>query len=229
MSVEPLPLFPLNVVLFPRMPLPLHIFEERYQVMIKRCVEEGRPFGVLLIREGSEVGRSAVPQNVGTLARIHAIEPLTEGRLNILTVGTERFRLIDYVTDQEPYLVGFVETFHDEPTQREALSELVREVTGLFHEYFHALVDHVGIEMPEYELPDDPEELSFVLAAVVQQPLEQRQEFLEMTDTAERLRQEKALLEQQMTLLRAHSPEKPRHLVFRPFDVKGWQQNISRN
>jgi Lon protease-like protein len=207
MSGDALPLFPLNTVLFPRMPLPLHIFEERYQQMIRRCLEEERPFGVVLIRDGSEAGPPAVPQPVGTLARIHAVKWLPEGRINILTVGAERFRILDYVTDAEPYMVGLTEPVRDAPADPARLAPLVAEATALFHDYFHALLAQTGIEMPDYELPDDPEELSFVLAAVVQADLATRQEFLEMTNTAARLERERDLLEKEVPRLRALGQE----------------------
>src|SRR5438067_10321725 len=83
MPSDPLPLFPLNVVLFPRMPLPLRIFEDRYKEMIRRCLDNDQPFGVLLIRDGQEVGPPAIPEEVGTLARIRVVEQLDEGNLNL--------------------------------------------------------------------------------------------------------------------------------------------------
>lgn len=201
MSGESLPLFPLRTVLFPRMPLPLHIFEERYKRMIRRCVDEASAFGVVLIREGQEVGPPALPCSVGTRAQIHAVERLPEGRLNILAVGTERFRLLDYVADAEPYLLGVVESFHDAPADPALLAPLITEVTDLFHQFFHTLVAQAGVEMPEYELPDNAEELSFVIASVLQTPLEQRQTFLEMTDTQARLLEQRRLLKLELARL----------------------------
>ena len=70
MSVELLPLFPLNTVLFPNMVLPLHVFEERYKLMINTCLAQDKPFGVVLIYSGTEAGGPAVPHSVGTVARI---------------------------------------------------------------------------------------------------------------------------------------------------------------
>ena len=103
-----LPLFPLNTVLFPGMVLPLHIFEERYKLMVNRCLEEELPFGVLLIREGREVGEQAVPHEVGTTTVIAGATRLDGGQLNIVTIGHERFRLRSIRYDQ-PYLVGDAE------------------------------------------------------------------------------------------------------------------------
>jgi Lon protease-like protein len=194
MPGEPLPLFPLNTVLFPRMPLPLHVFEERYKQMINRCLQDETPFGIVLIKEGEEVGEAVVPEGVGTIARIHAIERLDEGRMHLLTEGTERFRLLDYIVGSEPYLVGLIEPLHDEPSDTKKLAPLVSHVSDQFHEYFHTLVATAGVDMPDYELPDDPEEFSFVIAAVVRTDMRRRQALLEMTDTAARLRLQKKLL-----------------------------------
>ncbi|MBF6600779.1 MAG: LON peptidase substrate-binding domain-containing protein [Dehalococcoidia bacterium] len=71
-------LFPLQTVLFPGMRLPLHIFEERYKIMVRECIDEDAPFGVVLIRSGAEVGGGAIPHDVGTTARIIQVEYLDE-------------------------------------------------------------------------------------------------------------------------------------------------------
>jgi Lon protease-like protein len=203
MPSEPLPLFPLNIVLFPRMPLPLHIFEERYKTMINRCLADDRAFGVILIREGSEVGAPAVPQTIGTRARIHAVERLAEGRMNLFTEGAERFRLLDYASEPEAYLIGITEPLHDAPADPVVLNPLAADIKTLFHNYFQMLVAFAGQEMPDYELPTSPEELSFVIAAVVQSDMACRQAFLEMTDTAARLERQRSMLEQEIERLRA--------------------------
>src|SRR5438046_1437349 len=88
-----LPLFPLNTVLFPGMPLRLHIFEERYRLMIGECVERKQPFGVVLIKAGREVGEPAEPRGVGTTALIAAMSRMDDGRMNLVAVGQERFRI----------------------------------------------------------------------------------------------------------------------------------------
>jgi Lon protease-like protein len=80
-------LFPLQTVLFPGMRLPIHVFEERYQLMIRECIEEDAPFGVLLIKSGAEVGAPAVPHDLGTTARILQVQYLDDGRMNIFTLG----------------------------------------------------------------------------------------------------------------------------------------------
>src|SRR5919198_4841137 len=108
MAERELPLFPLNVVLFPGMRLPLHIFEERYKLMIGTCMVTDETFGVALIKSGQEVGGPAAVHPVGTTARIIQVERLPEGRMNLVAVGVERFRLVERLTD-EPYARGRVE------------------------------------------------------------------------------------------------------------------------
>src|SRR5947209_19069395 len=92
MAVE-IPVFPLGVVLFPHMPLGLHIFEERYRQMMRDCHEAGTSFGVVAIREGREVGEGALPYEVGTLAQIRESEKLPDGRYNLRVEGASRFRV----------------------------------------------------------------------------------------------------------------------------------------
>ena len=91
-----IPLFPLHTVLAPGIALPLHVFEERYRIMVRRCLEETSPFGVVLIREGSEVLRSSPTQQlsiagVGTFAEIREASRYADGRFDLLAVGTSRF------------------------------------------------------------------------------------------------------------------------------------------
>src|SRR3954466_6437378 len=91
-----LPLFPLNTVLFPGMPLNLHIFEERYKLMIGRCIEANQPFGAVLIKRGSEVsglGKAAEPFSIGCTVQITQVQSLGAGRMNISVVGKERFQI----------------------------------------------------------------------------------------------------------------------------------------
>src|SRR5688572_32938140 len=107
-DLQQLPLFPLHTVLFPGMVLPLHIFEYRYRRMVYHCVTENKPFGVVLIREGSDVGAVPTFHDIGTTAHITRVDPLTDGRMNIATVGQQRFTIHD-IEHNEPYLVGLVE------------------------------------------------------------------------------------------------------------------------
>lgn len=130
-----LPLFPLNSVLFPGATLPLHIFEERYKLMIGRCLQSGSPFGVLLIRSGNEVGEATEPFEVGTTARIVRVQHLDEGRMNLVCLGERRFRLLRTLRDT-PYLVGEIEPLDSTDIEGEDVAELAETVAALFAEYY---------------------------------------------------------------------------------------------
>ena len=106
MAIE-IPLFPLGSVLFPHMPMSLHIFEERYRAMMRDCQAASTTFGIIAIREGREAGTTAVPYEVGTLAQIDEVEELPDGRYNLVVVGASRFR-VDSLSRHRPYLVGAV-------------------------------------------------------------------------------------------------------------------------
>lgn len=93
MTPKILPLFPLHTVLFPEGDLSLRVFETRYIDMVRDCLREGRPFGVCLIREGSEVGEPAMPYEIGTSALIIDTGMRVEGLLGIYTRGQRRFRI----------------------------------------------------------------------------------------------------------------------------------------
>ena len=110
-----LPLFPLHTVLCPGVALPLRIFEERYRAMTRRCLERDEPFGVILIRDGREVGPGTTSiASVGTIAEIREASKYSDGRFDLLVVGTRRFRIEHVAIGREPYLVGDV-TELDEP------------------------------------------------------------------------------------------------------------------
>ena len=113
MVTERLPLFPLDLVLFPGMFLPLHIFEPRYRLLMRRCSERESQFGVVLIRAGTEAGKPAEPHRVGTAAAIVAVNALPDGRSFVVTKGERRFAIERVIDDDEPYLVAEI-TWLDE-------------------------------------------------------------------------------------------------------------------
>ncbi len=135
-----IPLFPLRSVLCPGLTLPLHIFEERYRLMISRCIDRGEPFGVVLIREGRDVGPlTGEVAAIGTTAAIRRVGTYPDGRLDILSVGQQRFRLESVDNVSEPYLVGQVSLL-DEPTGPEPEARaLAQRVGGRFLEYLELL------------------------------------------------------------------------------------------
>lgn len=179
-----LPLFPLNTVLLPYQPLPLFIFEERYKLMINRCLKENLPFGVVLIRQGSEVGDPNVQFHpVGTSARILHVEPLEEGRMNLLALGEERFTIHKLSLDQ-PYLQAEVECSQlGAHNMLGALQEL-RTLRSLVHRYF-AFLERVGViqdDLSQLTLPEDSGKLIYFAAASLQISNLEKQALLESRD-----------------------------------------------
>jgi ATP-dependent Lon protease len=189
-SLCELPLFPLpDVVLFPGRPLPLHIFEDRYRLMINTALEGDRKFGVLLWNP--TISKSV---NVGCATEISEVVKLKDGRMNIMTVGLQRFRIVEIVR-QLPYLVGKVEWLDDSEPDADTLvigdqvDQSLRDVVRLANK-----LNHKQNVVPE-DLPSDPVYLSFWIASLFFNSSDDRQELLELCDTGERLKKELQLLD----------------------------------
>jgi Lon protease-like protein len=196
-SERVLPLFPLDqVVLFPGMGLPLHIFEERYKVMIGACQVTDRLFGVTLIRSGDEVGPPAEPERVGCTARMLHVDRLPDGRMHILSVGEQRFRLIGPARVMpEGYLVADVQLIDDAVST--VPSDLLEQVSRAFERYQQSTVALTGRAAPA-KPANDPLQLSYTVAATLYVPPRERQRLLEMDSVAARLAEELALLKREM-------------------------------
>lgn len=208
------PLFPLNTVLFPGMWLSLHVFEDRYKMMLRDCQEKGLLFGLLLIREGEEVGPTPEPYLVGTLARIHQISLLPNGNYLLNVQGTRRIRVLRLI-EEKPYLQGTVKYLPDtRATSGEDVALLAEEVANLFREYLQ-LVQRLGGRTGELGASDlEPRALSWVVASALMIAPPFRQELLEMDDAGSRLQREKELL---TALLRALNKHISRSMLSRPY------------
>jgi Lon protease-like protein len=198
---DELPLFPLRTVLFPGQALPLHIFEPRYRQMIADCLEGDGTFGVLLIRAGEEVGQPAVPYDVGTTAIIEDVEKLSDGRMNIITLGQERFQLHGYDSVSKPYLVGRVSPWPWDDPAPSAVGHK-RVVRRLVSRYVDLLAQASETEIDLDPLPHDPLELAALAAVVLQITPEQKQALLEIPSIGELLGQLDHLLRQENRVLR---------------------------
>ena len=189
-----LPLFPLDTVLFPSLPLPLHIFEERYKLMIGTCVVTDSLFGVCLIKEGVEVGGPAEPFEIGTVARIAEVERMPDGRMNLMTFGIGRFRLTE-LTQREPYLIGRVVLL--EPGGGQPAEELVGDVADRLLRYLRDV--RGAARLPDRgELIADVDRLSYLAAATLGLPPRERQAFLETDASIDRLSQARDLLRREI-------------------------------
>ncbi len=199
-----IPLFPLNVVLFPGMPLHLHIFEDRYKLMVHHCVAHDGLMGIVLIHQGQEaLGPLPEPHHVGMLARIIEYETLPDGRMNITVLGTDRFRILGTDHDTQPYMVGIVES---NPIELPKLIQVHRQSRQLaqailtyIRELSQAKLDDRDIS--KFSPPDDPMNLVFLGASLLQIPPTEKQPILEassifeMMDIVERLyRRENGLM-----------------------------------
>lgn len=187
-AVRELPLFPLEVVLFPGRPLPLHIFEFRYRIMMNTILDSDRRFGVLMWDQVQ-----GQPAAIGCCAEIIHFQRLPDDRMKILTLGQQRFRVLEYVREK-PYRVGLVEWIEDQPTNKD-LRSMAKSVEQLLRDVVHlsAKLTDQKIELPE-DLPDLPLELSYWVASNLYGVISEQQALLEMQDTAARLEREAEIL-----------------------------------
>lgn len=201
MYLEKLPLFPLHVVLFPGMLLPLHIFEERYKRMMSDCLDGESRFGVACIHKGAEVGGPAEVYPVGTLAHVLRVGRYPDGRMDCLTLGLRRFRIIGQ-DDQLPYLRADVKLLDDEPIEGHEPLSKAETVVRLLKKYRLLL----GLEEREAsELPQEVEAVSFA-AALLDLPLEEKQLMLESQSASERLDRLAAVLKREIELCKRLGP-----------------------
>lgn len=167
-------------MLFPGGSLPLKIFEQRYIEMTKACLRDERPFGVCLIREGSEVGRPAVPERVGCLARIEHWDMPQLGVFQLVARGTERFRLLDSSVAANGLISGTIERF--------APGEPAPEVDPACREVLERILTSVGeASFPGPIALDDADWVGYRLAEILPLDMREKQALLELSDSAERL------------------------------------------
>jgi Lon protease-like protein len=206
-----IPLFPLNLVLFPGMPLQLHVFEERYQRMVQDCLKGDRSFGVAMIRKGVEaLGPLAEPYRVGCMARIVDIQPLEDGRMNLVVVGKERFRILTLDRHTAPYLKGEIEPFPLRIEDREALRHAAQRLQPRIERYVQLFVQLSNLEKEPEALPDDPDMIGFLAAMMLQIPMEEKQTLLEVESAAELLAMLENVMSRELALMRAMLAESSR-------------------
>ncbi len=196
-----MPLFPLNVVLFPGMVLPLHIFEPRYQEMINRCIDADEPFGVVLASDGSDVEGLARPRKVGTAARITRVERLGDGRMDITTIGTKRFRILE-LDRGLAYLTAKVRQYPVANGATRLATKLAHGLRPKIIEYVELLSEASKTRLRLDRLPEDPTTLALLVAIALQVDNEEKQALLEMSHVPQMLARERHLLSLETILLR---------------------------
>ena len=212
-----LPLFPLNTPLVPGLVLPLHIFEPRYRDLVAdllaRPDEDQREFGIVGIRDGGSIDRDGIGAlfPVGTSALLREAERYDDGRFDIVTTGSRRFRVLD-VDASRPLLVGAVEFLEDVVGTEDP--RLARGVAHWFGRYRAALGGSAEIDPDDSaveddgsddasDLPDDPAVLSYLVTAAMVLPGAERQELLAADTVAERLQRARRLLVREVGLISA--------------------------
>src|ERR1051325_11104898 len=194
-GLHELPLFPLPVVLFPGVPLPLHIFEPRYRQMLQDIRLAKNLFGLSYFDPRTSENEVPPKGHVGCVAEVTETQTFPDGRSNILTIGVIRYRIDSYIERGDPYLVAEVSYFEDDEESEELLAGPSKEVAETFTRIAQAVRT---INDERATLPDisstEPQRLSFLVAAAMEIDADVKQEMLELRSTSERLERLRAML-----------------------------------
>src|SRR6266851_5750444 len=217
---ETMPLFPLGTVLFPGLLLPLHIFEQRYRQLVSDLLAgpEPRRFGVIAIRKGRETGLDGISAlyEVGCIATVRQVTEHEDGRFDLVTAGTQRFRLAG-LDDSKPYLQAEVDLLPDDTGDDTAASLAAQAAQHAFRDYLSALACQGATQLSIPDLPDDPVMLSYLVAASMIIDLSGKQALLAQPDAAGRLAAERALLSRETTMLRSLTSTPAPDLRYTPY------------
>jgi uncharacterized protein len=172
--------------------------------MIGQCIQERRPFGVVLIRQGTEaLGPPAEPHGIGCSAQITQVQRLEQGRMNIAAVGRERFRIVRLNHDL-PYLKGQVESF---PLINEAGETALAEAAGRLQpwlrRYMTELSQVEGMAMEPEKVPDDPVQMAYLAASLLQITAQEKQRLLATEQAVSLLTEMRALYRREVAMVRA--------------------------
>jgi len=196
-GVKELPVFPLPVVLFPSVPLPLHIFEPRYRQMLSDIRVTNNLFGVVYFDPSTTTNVVPPIGHVGCVAEVTETQSFPDGRSNILTLGVVRYRIESYVERGDPYLVAKLSYFEDNEEDEATLAGPTKEVAEAFTRIAQAVRT---INDERTSLPDisdtEPQRLSFLVAAAMEIEADVKQEMLETRSTFERLERLRSMLSQ---------------------------------
>jgi ATP-dependent Lon protease len=194
-GVSELPIFPLSVVLFPGVPLPLHIFEPRYRQMLSDIRAGNNLFGLSYFDSSTAEKEIPPAGHIGCVAEVTETQGLPDGRSNILTIGLIRYRIEEYVERGDPYLVARVSFFEDEDEDGKRLRESSREVAESFTRIARAvrIINDERASLPDIT-DTEPQRLSFLVAAAMEVDSDVKMELLELRSTSERLRRLREML-----------------------------------
>lgn len=207
---EPLPLFPLNAVLFPGIVMPLHIFEDRYRLLVRDLIalppDAAREFGVVAIKVGFEVGSHGVHtiQRTGCAALVTEVTANPDGTFELMVVGRRRFH-VERLDPSQEYLRADVEWLPDpdggdSPSDAAAAAEIA---CSLFDDYRVTVTGLRGADILDGDTPTDPVDLSYTLSAALILSLADRQAMLEAPDVVSRLRLGASLMRSEIRAMAA--------------------------
>ena len=191
--------FPLGTVLFPGMPLPLHIFEPRYRMMMEEVLQ-GLPLAVFSIEEGQEaLGRLARPAAVGTLVTLDQVERMQDGRMNLLVTGTQRLRW-DRAVSEDPFWKADLDPWPDEDEGQATVekADLSLTLRTELSDYLSLLQIKTRVELPE-----EPDLLCHLCIQNSGLPLPDRQAFLEIPTLVARMQKTINLMRRKNLLIRS--------------------------
>jgi uncharacterized protein len=180
-----MPMFPLSVVVFPHALLPLHIFEDRYRMMLKTCLDGDSSFGIVLISRGSEVGGGDERTSVGTVCRISEASWLPDGRAIVMARGTERLRVVEWLED-DPFPRAVVDVLSGS-SQTSDVSEAMQMATANVRRARALLSELREVPSPAPQLPEDPVVASWSLCQQAPIAVLDRQRLIECDDLNARL------------------------------------------
>lgn len=210
MERQAIPLFPLNTVLFPGMKLPLHIFEERYKLMLKHCLEESIDFGVVLLKSGrAEEAFSGEVHDIGTTAAIKQVESLPDNRFNIVATGARRFRIVEIYRDQMPYPMAEVEYYPIEEGNARAAVQMAHKLAPLIGQFLQLFRQITGRRFSYGQLPVDPMTLAFLVGVILPVENEVKQEILSQPDAFSILKTEYDLMKHETLVMQMIQDSRP--------------------
>lgn len=194
--MDRIPIFPLRSILFPHTDMGIHVFEDRYRSLVSQCLEGGDGFGVVLIRKGREVGGSAEPHAIGTVAHISAHARLPDGRYLLEVEGGQRFRIYG-VNGAAPYPQADVSWLPDPIGDFGRARGASDQVEELLREYQL----RIGDQRYDVDLPVDPVARSYFVASLLQIDPPEKQALLETDSADDRLAREVAILRRELALM----------------------------
>lgn len=195
-----IPLFPLGTVLFPGMPMPLHIFEPRYRRMMEEHSHQSIPFGVALVHSAREPQSTLPSHDIGTSAHLTSKKHRPDGRWDIVAQGDRRFRILE-IDDRLPYTMATVDWLDDELGDPTEADTLLRIVASQFHRYAGGVARLTGRHALSFSMPEDPIRASYDLTSRLPLHTWERQRLLECRTAVERLSELSYLTERELALL----------------------------